>query len=225
VNETTGVVKAKKAGQSTITAYANGTKKCYIRVTAYSTSYSGKTYGLEAKSAAYNKISLSWKTILNADGYEIERSTSLKSGYKKIATVSGSKTSYTDKTCTSGKKYYYRLRAYYNDNGKKYCGYSSKVSEKAKVAAPKIKTVSGKNRITVSWKKVSGANGYVIYRSVKKKSGYKKIATIKEASTVKYIDRNLQAGKKYYYYVKAYHTVSGKKVCGTASNVSQKKSK
>jgi lactocepin len=168
---------------------------------------------------------LSWTGISKASGYEIQRSVSEKTGYKKIATVAGTTKTYTDKTCTTGKKYYYRIRAYYNYNGKQYCGYSSAISGKAVVATPKIATKAGKRQITVSWKKVSGANGYVIYRSTKKSSGYKKIAVVKKGSTLKYINKKLKKGKRYYYKVKAYRTVSGKKYYSVASSASQKKVK
>lgn len=221
VDAKTGLVTAVSSGQATITVYANGWRKCYIRVTAYDTSYNGKSYGLAGKSSAYNAIKLTWKQIPYADGYEIERSSKSGSGYQKIADVSGSKTSYNDTKRTTGQKYYYRIRAYYNDNGKKYCGYSSKISSKAVLTAPSVKTTAGKKKITVSWKKIQGADGYEVYRSEKKLSGYKKIGTVKSGSTVKYVNQGLRSGKKYYYKVRAYRKLaSGKKVYSTVSGIS-----
>ena len=57
--------------------------------------------------------------------------------------------------------------------------------------------VSG-SKVKLSWKKVSGAKGYVIYRSGKAGSGYKKIAAV-SASKRKYTDKKVKPGKKYYY--------------------------
>lgn len=60
------------------------------------------------------------------------------------------------------------------------------------------------NKVTLKWKKVKGATGYEIYRSTKKNSGYKKIATIKKGTKVTYTDKkNLKQNKKYYYKIRA----------------------
>ena len=60
------------------------------------------------------------------------------------------------------------------------------------------------NKVTLKWKKVKGATGYEIYRSTKKNSGYKRIATIKKGSKVTYTDKkNLKQNKKYYYKIRS----------------------
>ena len=78
---------------------------------------------------------------------------------------------------------------------------------------------SGKSAVTVSWKKVSGATGYEIYRSTRKSSGYKKVKTISKGSTLSYKNTKLKKGKTYYYKVRAYKKVNGKKVYGSYSSV------
>lgn len=64
----------------------------------------------------------------------------------------------------------------------------------------KLKATAGKKKVTVSFKKSTGAQKYEIYRSTKKKSGYKKIATTKKT---KYVDKKVSKKKKYYYRVRA----------------------
>lgn len=66
------------------------------------------------------------------------------------------------------------------------------------------------NRTTVklSWKRNTLANGYIIYRSTKSMTGYKKIATITSNKTITYKDR-ATAGKTYYYRIKAYRKIDG----------------
>ena len=81
--------------------------------------------------------------------------------------------------------------------------------------AVNIKTRSAK----LTWKKVTGATGYTVYRSTKMKSGFKKIATLKKGSTVKYINKKLRKGKTYYYKIKAYRTVNGKTVYSNYTTV------
>lgn len=55
---------------------------------------------------------LTWNTSTNATGYEIYRATATNGVYKKIQTVSPNRTSYLTKNVTSGRTYYFRIRAY-----------------------------------------------------------------------------------------------------------------
>lgn len=55
----------------------------------------------------------------------------------------------------------------------------------------------------VSWTKVSGADGYVIYRASSKNATYKKVAT-KSNKISYYVDKGLKTGEDYYYKVQAY---------------------
>lgn len=59
--------------------------------------------------AGKKKVKIVFNKAKDAQKYEIYRSTSQYSGYKKIATVSGS--SYTDKKVKTGKRYYYKIRS------------------------------------------------------------------------------------------------------------------
>ncbi|MCM1285745.1 MAG: hypothetical protein NC213_03815 [Acetobacter sp.] len=83
------------------------------------------------------------------------------------------------------------------------------VAYAASLKAPSV-TVKSSSYSTakISWKKVSSAKKYVVYRSTKKSSGYKAVKTIKKNSTVSYTDKKLTCGKTYYYKVTA---VNGKK--------------
>ena len=90
----------------------------------------------------------------------------------------------------------------------------------------KVKTKAlKKHKATVSWKKVSKANGYEIYRANKKAGKYKKIKTVKNAKVVKLTDKKLKKGKRYFYKVRTYKVVDGKKVYGKWSNVAKIKAK
>ncbi len=76
-----------------------------------------------------------------------------------------------------------------------------------KLKAPTgLKLSTGKKKVTVSFYKVTGASKYQIYRSEKKKGGYKRIATVKSS---KYVDKKAKKGKTYYYKVRAVRSVNG----------------
>lgn len=89
--------------------------------------------------------------------------------------------------------------------------YSIKVNYARTPKTVKLKSVTaGKRRATIKWNKSNDATGYYIYRSTKKNSGYKKIATIRKNKTVKYVDKkSLKSKKTYYYKVAAYKKTNG----------------
>lgn len=80
--------------------------------------------------------------------------------------------------------------------------------------------INSSNSVKLSWKKVSGAKGYIVYRSNSKTGSFKKCADVKGALT--YTDKNLKTGKVYYYRVTAYKKISSKNVYGKKSNIVKK---
>lgn len=91
---------------------------------------------------------------------------------------------------------------------------STTAVKKITVSKPKATTIkslkkSGKKAVKITYKKVSGVSGYQIYMSTKKKSGYKKIATL-SAKKSSYTKGKLKKGKKYYFKVRTMKKVSGK---------------
>ena len=181
-----------------------------------------------AKRADYNTIQISWSRTDNAKGYQIYRSKGNANNFQLLNTITGnSALTYKDATCLTGAKYFYRVRAYTSalnaDNGSEYTLYSNVSNYKyatATLTKPAIKTITaGKKKATVKWGKIKGANGYVIYRSVKKSKGYKAVKTIKKNGTISFINKKLKKGKRYYFKIRAYRTVSGKKVYSSYSAV------
>lgn len=168
---------------------------------------------VKASARSYNSVSLSWNAVAGAKGYEIWRATSKNGTYKKIVS-STDKTSYISTSLATGTTYYYIVKAYGEADGIRiYAADSAKKSAKPVLSAPaKLTLKKGTKKATVKWSKTAGANGYKIYRSTKKKSGYKCVKTVTKGSTVKYTNTGLKKGKTYYYKVKAYRTVAGSKV-------------
>jgi len=79
-----------------------------------------------------------------------------------------------------------------------------------KLSKPSITLKTGKKKIYVKWKKVSGAGGYKIYRATSKYGKYKKVKTITKGSTLKWTNKKLKGGRKYWYKVRAYKSYKGK---------------
>lgn len=78
--------------------------------------------------------------------------------------------------------------------------------------------VNGKTATSVSlrWDKQSG-NGYEIWSSTSKNGMYQKVKTLKKANRTSYKVKNLEAGKKYYFKIRAYKKVKNKKIYGLFS--------
>ena len=72
--------------------------------------------------------------------------------------------------------------------------------------------------VTLTWKKISGADGYEIYRRTGSSGSYTKIKTVTSGSTLTYKNTGLSIGKKYYYKVRAYDKQGSKTVRGKYSS-------
>lgn len=196
---------------------ASGGKVTYLKesasVSALTTPKATKiTY---AAATAYNRGTIKWQKAEGASGYTVYRGLSAKGSYKAIANTTS--TAYTNKSLKCGTSYYYKIRPYKLVGKTKYYGaYSGykgikpKLGSSSKFTAKKL----SKNRAKLSWSKVTGSSGYVIYRSTKKNSGYKKVATIKKGSISSYIDKKPAKKRTNYYKIRAYRKQSGKNTYG-----------
>lgn len=183
------------------------------------TPYVGKVNGVTAQRASYNSIDLAWEKADNADGYIIYRSETEVGGYIRHVTLkNGDATSVTiKKGIETGKTYYFKIRPYVvTGSGKTINGkVTNPVS--AKLTLGDVTTVtaqdSGKLSVNVNWNKVDGASGYRIYRSATETGGYSQIASV-SGSVTSYSDIKVSQNSTYYYKVKPYINVNGKKVTG-----------
>ena len=225
------VVKTIKSGNTTSykdTSVKAGKTYYYTVETMVKTGdnicYSGDSASMEGRTAkkakikyavsnGSNQIEVNWGAVRGAYGYRIKRSTSKNGTYKVVATLKGkNNTTYQDKKLKTAKTYYYKIETINKVNGKKgYSGNSAAVSAKTlKTTSIKAVKATGSTSVRLEWKAVDGASGYQIYRSTSKDSGYKKVGQVKGKSTKKYEDKTLEAGKTYYYQVRAYKSNSAK---------------
>ena len=97
----------------------------------------------------------------------------------------------------------------------------STMKKPAQVKSLRVKNIK-KKKAVLTWKKVSGAKGYQIQYSLKKKFPSKKTKK-KTTSKMKFTIKKLTNKKTYYFRVRAYKKVSGKKVYGKWSKAAKVK--
>ena len=144
---------------------------------------------------------LKWNAVTGAAKYEVYRARSLNGDYIKYSTVTG--TSYTNTSyIESGSTYYYKVRAL-DANGTA-GAWSSVVSVTYKQTLPAPSVTGGNDaqgRPTLTWKVVTGAAKYEVYRARSRSGDYIKYATVTGTSytNTSYIEN----GNTYYYKVRA----------------------
>jgi len=74
-------------------------------------------------------------------------------------------------------------------------------------APSKLKTSAGRKKVSLSFRKATGASRTRVYRSTKKSSGYQYIGS---TTSSKYTDRKVKKGRKYYYKCRTMRNVHGK---------------
>ncbi len=167
-------------------------------------------------STSWNSCTLRWNRINNAQSYILYRKTN-SGKYAKIKTLNANTTSYKDTKITIGNKYSYVIRASRKtSSGYIYSPTSKAVTVKPNLLRPstKLKTLKGKQ--TLSWKKVPGATGYVLYQK-KGNGSFKKVKTV-SARNLNYTFKTSK-NTTYSYRVVPYRTINRKAKTGPASAV------
>ena len=204
-------------GTTTATSYTNTGAKAgttyYYRVKAcndaglspYSNVVSGKVKSVTPKpaapvvklgnSATSGKPMLTWNAVSGATSYKVYRATSQNGTYSLLGTVTA--TSYTNTGAKAGVTYYYKVKAV-NSAGES--AFSNVVSGKTTVTTLTMghSATSGKPQLT--WKAVSGAASYRVYRATTKNGAYTVINTTKALT---YTNVGAALGTTYYYKVEA----------------------
>ena len=150
---------------------------------------------------AQGRPTLTWKAVTGAAKYEVYRARSKDGDYIKYSTVTG--TSYTNTSyIENGNTYYYKVRALKSDGTAGAWSSVVSVTYKQTLSAP---AVTGGNdaqgRPTLTWKAVSGAAKYEVYRARSKDGTYTKYSTT--TGTAYTNSSYLTSGATYYYKVRA----------------------
>ena len=156
--------------------------------------------------ASSGKPSLKWNAVDGATKYEVYRATSKNGTYTKMYTTTS--TSYTNSSAVPGTTYYYKVKAICGKSSYGNSAYSVVKSITCDCARPTVTVKCNENtgKPVLSWKAVDGASKYYIYRST---DGGKTYKYWDSTSKTSYTNSGAEAGKTYYYMVKA--------VCGKSS--------
>lgn len=160
------------------------------------------------------QLDISWTAVNGGAGYIIYRSTQPEGEFTEIARVANV-TSYSDTSVVKDTVYYYKIKTF--DVNNRTSIFSSTASGCA-VAKLSVTNASwAGTAIGVAWTKAGkSVDGYELYRSSSEKvTAFQKIADTKDNS---FQDAQVKAGVTYYYRVRSYASVSGKKLYGTFSD-------
>ena len=180
---------------------ANGTAGAWSSIVSVTYKQTLSAPTVTGGNDAQGRPTLKWNAVSGAAKYEVYRARSKDGDYIKYATVTG--TSYTNTSyIENGNTYYYKVRAL-DANGTA-GAWSSVVSVTYKQTLP-APTVTGGNdsqgRPTLTWKAVSGAAKYEVYRARSKDGTYTKYSTT--TGTAYTNSSYLTSGATYYYKVRA----------------------
>lgn len=214
-----------------IAAYASSNGKTYIG--NYNTSVKIETTvgAINPRVSAYanNFVTLTWNKQTAANGYEVFKYDASSKKYVLYKNITNPNTNTCKVTgLASNKKYDFKVRAYQIDDSEKtYAPFGAVVSQYTSIANPKLNSAksTSKKKIKASWEKVSGASGYqVMWSTYKNFSKNYKTKSVKAKSLSKTVTA-AQSKKTYYVRVRAYKTISGKKVYSQWSSTKKVKTK
>lgn len=159
---------------------------------------------LKSASSVYGGIKITWLDTNTIDKkfYIYRKAT----GEKKWTRIGTSKTtSFIDKKTTNGVTYTYTVRTASSTNAS---SYDTKGISTMYITTPELSKISidKKGKINVSWKAVSGAKGYFVYRRVNDAASWTRVAKITNPKTLTYSDTSQKkSGEKFTYTVRAFN--------------------
>ena len=210
--------------------FADDTKlKVYVYRNSYGATYALKnnlnfTYvsiadvtGFKAWTPENNSVVLTWNAVDGAEGYIVYKYDTSKKTWVRLSKTTTTDTTYTASGLSSSETNKFAVKAYKTVKGNEVVSVNfPTVAVDVNVASVTGFKVSATAETTVklTWDKVSGAQGYIVYRYDNTKKTWVRIAKSSTDSNV-YTASKLSAGTAYKFAVKAYKTVDGKEQTST----------
>lgn len=174
------------------------------------------------------RIRVRWEEVDGANGYQIWRKDA-ENGYRIVKTIGdkgneltsdqGHVTAYGNTGLTAGEKYTYKMRAFYIKDGNKVFGtFSDEVTVAVQPSKPTITLSTPRaGRVMVSWNDFEKADGFQVWMAESAGGSFRIVRTVDDGTATSYTKYELESGKTYYFKVRAYMDVDGKKTFGAYS--------
>lgn len=177
-----------------------------------------------------SRIRLRWDQVEGAHGYQIWRKDD-DGTYRVIKTIGdkgneltndqGHVTAYSNTGLESDKTYTYKMRAFYitPEGDKSFGTFSREVTLAVQPATTTLSVAANSDgSVRLRWDAAKGADGYQIWMSESASSSSFQITkSITDGDVTAYTKNHLQSGKTYYFKIRAYVEVDGKKTFGAYS--------
>ncbi|MBQ9531128.1 MAG: fibronectin type III domain-containing protein [Eubacterium sp.] len=164
-------------------------------------------------------MDIKWDKIEGADKYKVQYKKSGDSSYKTL-TENCKKLKYSINNLELGKKYYFRVAAFF---GTKFMDYSKAVS---KTALPptltKLNFSIESLGLNLKWNALNDITGVRIYKSDSSNGTFSKIKTITDKTVESYLDKKIAYGKRYYYKIERYIKSGSNEYSTTSKAISGK---
>ena len=159
-------------------------------------------------------VKVSWSKVSGATGYKVS--------YKKSTDSSWSSKSTTDTSVkladlSDGAKYKIKVVSYKTVSEDEYYSTGKSTSIYTLQKVENVKVVTSGTNVKVSWSNIAGESGYEISQSTRKNKT--EIVSTYNTTSGEFKTISARKGKTYYYKVRAYKAVDGKKIYGAWSKV------
>lgn len=176
---------------------------------------------IKITNATSDGYTVSWQPTNGADGYKVYVLDNETGKYKAFKTLKNAQASFTVSGKDVGETSKYKIKSYLVFNSKKYystfCQPFTASTKPEKVIATQVEDKSGNSTVLLEWTASKGADGYLVYVSDHKNSGFslKKKVTDAQSCTLK----SLPNGTAQYIKIKPYIIVNGKYIYGDYSRL------
>ncbi len=158
-----------------------------------------------------NGLKVAWSAASGATKYrvyrrELDSSGKVIAGWQTLYTTANAATrTYTDTKAVNGHRYQYTVRTYRSDaNGSAWSPVGTCTAYYC-LATPAVTLANATSGVSLKWKAVAGATGYIVYRKAGSATTWTKVATLKGNGKTSCVDTKCSNGVTYTYTVKAYH--------------------